>query len=99
MKQAENLTLDDDLEGASEHEDWEFEYTQNIAEEFLDQELMPALDYFDYHNPDENYVNGMATFSLFIKLAIKLNEEGYSVEDLKTALDDTLALINTEIVH
>jgi len=99
MKEQQEFEDMDTQDDDSEYQDWEFEYSQNVAEDFLDQEILKSLDYFDNHNSDENYVPGMATFTLFVRLGILLAEDGYSLDDLKSALDDTVGMVNTETLH
>lgn len=72
----------------SHYEDWEFDYTSNVVDEFLETETLPKLMAFDYQNSDENYIPGVASFTLYTKLIELLIENGWSVEELKQAIDD-----------
>jgi hypothetical protein len=80
------------------YEDWEFDYTSNIVDEFLEDDVLPKLQSFDFDNRDENYVQGMASFTLFTRLIEILVDSGWEIEDLKKAVDD-FALPLTETLH
>lgn len=84
--QHENITNTDVDE--SLYEDWEFDYTNNMVEEFLEEKIIPELDRFDFENKDENYVPGVASFTLFTRMIETLIETGWSKEELKQAIDD-----------
>lgn len=71
-----------------QHEEWEFDYTSNMVEEFLEDNILPTLEKFDFYNKDENYVSGMACFTLYTRLIEILVDNGWSEEDLKKAVDD-----------
>lgn len=72
----------------SHYEDWEFDYTNNIVEEFLSTEIVPVLEKFDFQNKDENYVPGVASFTLYTRLIELLVENGWTSEELKEAIND-----------
>lgn len=72
----------------SHYEDWEFDYTNNMVEEFLENEIMPALEKFDFSNRDENYVPGVASFTLYTRLIELLVDNGWTTDELKEAIDD-----------
>lgn len=74
--------------GDNHYEDWEFDYTNNMVEEFLDNEIMPSLEKFDFENRDENYVPGVASFTLYTRLIELLIENGWTPDDLKEAIND-----------
>lgn len=72
----------------SSYEDWEFDYTNNVVEEFLGNEVLPKLEKFDFENSDENYVPGVASFTLYTVLIEWLIQNGWNHEELKQAIDD-----------
>jgi uncharacterized UBP type Zn finger protein len=79
------------------YEDWEFDYTHHIAEEFLDDDILPKLEKFDFENNDENYVPGMACFTLYTRMIEILVDNGWSPEELKKAIDDFGNMV--EVLH
>lgn len=70
------------------YEDWEFDYTNSMVEEFLEQDIIPKLETFDFNNPDENYVPGVACFTLYTRMIEILSENGWTQDELKNAIDD-----------
>lgn len=78
-----NLEVDE-----THYEDWEFDYTNNMVEEFLTEDIIPKLESFDFGNKDENYVPGVASFTLYTRLIELLIENGWTTEELKEAIDD-----------
>lgn len=72
----------------SHYEDWEFDYTNNVVEEFLNDKILPALESFDFENNDENYVPGVASFTLFTRIIELLVENGWTADELKQTIED-----------
>lgn len=98
MKNQENAVENQEIDENSEFEDWEMDYTMDMVMEFLDETVVPMVAEFDFENEDENYVPGVATFTLFTKLVAVLNENGWSSEDLKRAIDE-FELVSNDVVH
>lgn len=82
-----------------EYDDYQYEYSSEIAYKFIDEEIIPFLEEFDYDNPEEDYVPGMATFSLYTKLIELLILDGYSVEHLKEVIDGFSVEYISDTVH
>ena len=100
MKNQENVEpVTEDADGEGGHEEWEFEYTQELVEDFLESEIIPALYTFDFNNHDENYIQGVASYALFAKLIMILLESGWTPEDMKYAIDEFATLGTNEILH
>jgi hypothetical protein len=87
MKNETNQFTDIDVDEHN-YEEWEFDYTSNIVEAFLEDDVLPKLEAFDFENNDENYVQGMACFTLYTRLIEILIESGWTKDDLKKAIDD-----------
>ena len=75
-------------EDETPYEDWEFDYTNNMVEEFLEEDILPKVEKFDFENKDENYVPGVACFTLYTRMIEVLSENGWTTEELKKAVDD-----------
>lgn len=82
--QEENLEVDD----SEEYEDWQFDYTNDTADNFLNEYLIPELISFDFNNEDENYISGVASFCLFTGLIEILTEHGWSESELVQVVKD-----------
>lgn len=65
-----------------EHEQWEHEYSVTIACDFLEKNIVPLLEDFEYNNSDENYIDGSATHALFVTMIQSLAEMGFTEDDL-----------------
>ena len=84
---------DIEQEEEQEFEPWQYEHSVMLATDFIEEVILPSLDEFETGN-DENYVNGMATYGLFIELVQRLAEQGYSEQELN---DTVREYINTSI--
>lgn len=82
-----------------EYEDWEFDYTNNLVEEFLESTVMPLMENFDFPTDDENYIPGVASFTLFTRLVSILSENGWDAEQLKNTVDEFCNESNFETKH
>lgn len=87
MKNESNQFTDTEVDEHN-YEEWEFDYTSNIVEAFLEDDVLPKLEKFDFENDDENYVHGMACFTLYTRLIEILVESGWTKDDLKKAVDE-----------
>jgi hypothetical protein len=90
----EIVELDD-----SEYEDWQYEFSSDIASDFVDEQLIPALDQFDYDNSDRDYIPGIASYVLFTRMVESLTEQGFDGEELKRLIDEIQDLSQFRIVH
>lgn len=65
---------------------WQFEHSVHIADEFINDELLPLLDEFESDNQDDDYIDGAATHGLFVALIFRMAELGYTEKDLRKEL-------------
>jgi hypothetical protein len=79
-------------------EDVQFEYSAEIATDFLEDEILSKLDEFE-HNNDDNYVYGMATHGLFAECVARLGEMGYTEKELRKELKIWLNTSIGQIIH
>lgn len=82
-----------------EYDDYQHEVSNDLANHFVEEQLLPLLDEFDYNNECDEYIPGIATFCLFAKLLIQLMNEGYSVDELKNIVDEFSDFCVDDIVH
>lgn len=82
-----------------EYEDWEFEYTNNLVDEFLEGTVIPLMENFDFAKDDENYIPGVASFTLFTRLVEILTDNGWDVEHLKHTVEEFSNQSNFETKH
>lgn len=88
-----------EVDEGREFEDWEFDYTNHVVDEFLEETIIPLMDHFDFANSDENYVPGVASFTLFTRLIETLSLNGWTVDELKQAVEDFSAMAGAEVLH
>jgi hypothetical protein len=86
-------------DAVDEYDDYQHEISNEMANDFIEEEIFPLLDEFDYNNENSDYIPGIATFCLFAKLCIQLMGEGYSVEELKSVVDDFSIYCVDDVVH
>lgn len=82
-----------------EFEDWQYEKSGNQSQAFIENEIFPKLEAFDFGNKDEHYVKGTAHFVLFMELLPKLGQLGYTVEDLTEYIYDMIETGNNIVLH
>ena len=85
MKNINNLVAD--IEDDSP-EDWQIDKSNELASEFLNNDIIPQIDEFEFENEDEHYVPGVASFMLYIKLIEHLSKNGWTLDELKQAVDE-----------
>jgi hypothetical protein len=66
-----------------EYETWQFEYSAELASEFLNDEVLNVLDEFEHENDDPTYIYGVATMGLFAEIIMRLGSMGYTEKELK----------------
>ena len=71
----------DDL-AQEEFEDWQYEHSSDLAEDFVEAAIMPALSEFDYNNEDDKYISGLACYTLFCRLITELGAQGFEEDEL-----------------
>ena len=79
----------------NEYEDFQYEESTELAQYFIEDEIMPLLEKFDYDNPNEDYVPGVATFGLFSTLISELLVDGFTPDQLKDVIDE-FTMINID---
>lgn len=82
-----------------EYEDYQYEESTAMADQFVDEEILTRLVKFDYENDEEDYVPGVATFNLYTKLVNILIQEGFEAEQLKEIIDEFSLMCVDETVH
>lgn len=75
-------------DAVDEYEDYQYDISTDLSADFLDNTLMPMLDEFDYGNENPDYIPGVASFGLFIKLTQALLEEGFTQEQLMETVQE-----------
>lgn len=99
MKNEPNADIADDLDAADSYEDWEFDYTNDVVHEFLEETIIPMVESFDFNQNDENYVPGVACFTLFTRMINILLENGWTAEELKNAVEEFAVLGHADSIH
>lgn len=82
-----------------EYDDYQHEVSNELANQFVEGEIIPLLEEFDYNNENGDYIPGIATFCLFAKLIIQFIGEGYTAEELKKIIDDFGQFCVDDTVH
>lgn len=83
MKNNPDLVMDEDTP-----EDWQIDKSNELASEFLENDIIPMMDEFEFENSDEHYVPGVASFMLYIKLIEHLSKNGWTLDELKHAVEE-----------
>jgi len=105
MKQSQEPSgldvVDDEQIEFDEYQDYQYEYSTEAASQFLDSQLLPQLDEFDWGNNHEDYVPGVASWGLYMKLIHRLLQSGFSADEMRQVIDDLseYAITGDEIIH
>lgn len=86
-------------QGVDEYDDYQHEISNELANFFVEEKLLPLLDDFDFNNECQEYIPGIATFCLFAKLLIQMMNDGYSVDDLKDIVEEFSQYCVDDTVH
>lgn len=86
-------------QGVDEYDDYQHEISNELANFFVEERILPLLDDFDYNNECQEYIPGIATFCLFAKLLIQMMNDGYSVDDLKDIVQEFSQYCVDDTVH
>jgi hypothetical protein len=86
-------------EEEQEYEDWQYEMSTQCASEFIEDELIPVLDTFDYENENSDYIPGVATYILFTRIVEVLIEQGFTDAELKAQVDNISDVKSYRVVH
>lgn len=82
-----------------EYDDFQYEITTDLAGQFVEETIIPMLEDFDYNNPVEDYIPGVASFGLYIRLVKNLLNDGFTQDQLKEVVDEYTINDGSEIVH
>ena len=85
-------------EATEEYEEWQLEYSYDMAQDFVSQ-VAEELDDFDLDNSDEKYIPGCATYALFLSLIPRLVEMGYTKENLFQEIEENMGADPTATLH
>ena len=77
-----------DWEEDDEYSEDQYEYSYEMANDYVSDTLLPDLMKFDLENEDEDYVPGTALFTAFVQMASILLENGFTPEQLKDVVDE-----------
>ena len=94
-----NEVIDDLEELEDSYEDWQYEQSGTMASEFIETQVMPLVNEFDFGNDDEDYIYGTATFGLFIELIPLLGQLGYAKEDLIDQINLYVNYVTNKTLH
>ena len=70
-----------------------------MGSQFIETNIIPQLEEFDYNNDDKDYVPGMATYILFNKIVDNLLAEGFTTEQLLLLLNERQDVANDRTLH
>ena len=79
------LTLDELVD--EEVEDWQYEHSSDLAADFVESAIMPALLDFENNNGDDKYIAGIAAYTLFCRLIAELGAQGFEAEELAEQIE------------
>lgn len=74
-------------------------HSNPLSQNFINHEMLPVLEEFDYNNPSEDYVPGVATFGLYLKLVEVLLISGYTPEQLIEIVNEFDVVNYESVVH
>lgn len=95
MKKDKDELNFDDFE-SDDYDEWQYAESINIASDFIEDTLLPQILEFDFENKESDYVPGIATYALFMRLVPLLSEYGYSIDELKQSVEDMRDLCNSD---
>jgi hypothetical protein len=81
------------------YEDWQYETSGVMANEFIEKEIMPLLHDFDFDNDDEYYIYGTATFGVLVEILPLLAQLGYDKEDIIEQVHQYYDFVDSRILH
>ena len=87
-----------EIEQEDEYEPWQYEHSVEVAQDFIEEILLPQLEDFESSN-DDDYVNGTATYGLFIELIQQLSMYGYTEKDLVNTVNDYINTSIGQVLH
>ena len=77
-----------DWEEDEEYTEDQYEFSCELANEYVNETLLPDLMKFDLENDDEDYVPGTALFTAFAQMASILLENGFTPDQLHDVVDE-----------
>lgn len=87
------------VEDEESQEQWELSKSNEAASEFLEEVIIPLVDQFEFENEEEHYIPGVASFLLYIRLVESLSQNGWSIEELKQAVDEFSSEDMSNYIH
>ena len=82
-----------------EYSEEQYEFSYEMANDYVRETLLPDLLKFDLENEDEDYVPGTALFTAFIQMASILLENGFTPDQLKEAVDEFEVVSTGMTIH
>lgn len=98
MSQEQEPKDSDDSEDSSDIEDWQYEHSVKLSDAVID-EVLAAVEVFDFDNDDDKYIAGTATVGLWCRLTATLGEMGYTTEELAEMIDEYIYLEQGHTLH
>ena len=86
-------------EDLSEDSQQALDNSTNMSYDFIEYDLFPQLEEFEHHNEEDDYIVGCASFILFTKLVNKMNDLGYSIEQLHEFVDHYYDMGSNDTIH
>ena len=80
-------------------DDKQWERSFKLAEQFLDQDLLPQLYEFDLDSEDEDYIKGTAIYKLFLEMAFALQQLGWESTEIKKEIDNYIIDLGDKTIH
>lgn len=81
------------------YDDYQIEASNDMANDFIEENIIPQLYDFEFNNEDKDYLTGVATFALFARLCIELIGDGYTADQLKEIVDDFKYSCVSDTIH
>lgn len=82
-----------------EYEDFQYEETYELAHEFVNGMIMPMIKEFDYNNSNEDYIPGIACYTLLTELVKSMSQQGFTVEQIQEIVAENAVATGDDIVH
>lgn len=81
--------MDENIDQNEEQfDEYQYELSAEMAYSFIDEELLPTLEEFDFNNEEEDYIPGVGAFALYTRLVGILIMDGFTADELKAIIDD-----------
>lgn len=97
MSKNDDEPRDDEVEG--DYEDWQYDLSTDLAMKFVRENLLPALVQFDHDHPEANYIPGVATYIAFTHIAQDLVDQGFTIEELTSIVQESADTSPDRVLH